>query len=111
LELIQGLFTSLNFKLFAEQKNRPPSRGTLPAHSFFAVLLAVFLILATALSYLSVLALGPVLEHMLFKILLSTRMRKRSSVNFISASPRSGLSKRHIRNSCGKCMESAYAAA
>jgi K+-transporting ATPase ATPase A chain len=52
--------------LCAEQKNRPPSPGTLPTHSFsFGVLLTVFLILVSALSYLPVVALGPVLEHLL----------------------------------------------
>ncbi len=53
--------------LFSEQKTAPPSRGTLPTHSFsFGVLLTAFLIIVTALSYLPVLTLGPVLERLLF---------------------------------------------
>ena len=55
--------------LFAQQRATPRSRGTLPTDSFsFGVLLASFLIIVTALSYLPALALGPVLEHLLFKI-------------------------------------------
>jgi K+-transporting ATPase ATPase A chain len=55
--------------LFAQQSARPRTRGTLPTDSLsFGVLLTAFLILVTALSYLPVLALGPVLEHLLFKI-------------------------------------------
>jgi K+-transporting ATPase ATPase A chain len=55
--------------LFAKQRRTPSSRGTLPTHSFsFGVLLTVFLILVTALSYLPVLALGPVLEQLQFHI-------------------------------------------
>ena len=53
--------------LFSEQKIAPPSRGTLPTHSFsFGVLLTAFLIIVTALSYLPVLTLGPVLERLVF---------------------------------------------
>ena len=53
--------------LFSEQKTAPPSRGTLPTYSFsFGVLLTAFLIIVTALSYLPVLTLGPVLERLLF---------------------------------------------
>jgi K+-transporting ATPase ATPase A chain len=55
--------------MFARQKGRPQSRGTLRTDTFtFGALLTTFLILVTALSYLPVLALGPVLEHLLFKI-------------------------------------------
>ena len=44
------------------------TRGTLRTDSFpFAFLLTIFLLVATALSYLPVLTLGPVLEHLLFK--------------------------------------------
>jgi K+-transporting ATPase ATPase A chain len=54
---------------FAQQKNRPPSRGTLRTDSFtFGALLTSFLIIVTALSYLPVLTLGPVLEHLVFRI-------------------------------------------
>ncbi len=54
---------------FAQQKNRPPSRGTLRTDSFtFGALLTTFLIIVTALSYLPVLTLGPVLEHLVFRI-------------------------------------------
>jgi len=54
---------------FARQKERPQSRGTLRTDSFtFGALLTTFLIVVTALSYLPVLTLGPVLEHLLFKI-------------------------------------------
>ncbi len=52
---------------FSEQKATPPTRGTLPTHSFaFGILLTVFLMIVTALSYLPVLTLGPVLERLLF---------------------------------------------
>jgi K+-transporting ATPase ATPase A chain len=55
--------------LLAQQKERPQSRGTLRTDTFtFGSLLTAFLIIVTALSYLPVLALGPVLEHLLFKI-------------------------------------------
>jgi K+-transporting ATPase ATPase A chain len=55
--------------LFARQKTTPRSMGTLPTDSFsFGLLLVIFLIIVTALSYLPVLTLGPVLEHLLFKI-------------------------------------------
>jgi K+-transporting ATPase ATPase A chain len=55
--------------LLAQQKERPQSRGTLRTDTFtFGALLTAFLIIVTALSYLPVLALGPVLEHLLFKI-------------------------------------------
>jgi K+-transporting ATPase ATPase A chain len=54
---------------FAQQKNRPPSRGTLRTDTFtFGALLTTFLIIVTALSYLPVLTLGPVLEHLVFSI-------------------------------------------
>lgn len=53
--------------LFARQKVVPSSLGTLPTHSFlFGVLLTVSLITMVALSYLPVLALGPILERLLF---------------------------------------------
>ncbi len=53
---------------FAQQKRILRSRGTLRTDSFsFGFLLTIFLIVATALSYLPVLTLGPVLEHLLFK--------------------------------------------
>ncbi len=55
--------------LLAQQKSRPRSRGTLRTDSFtFGALLTTFVILVTGLSYLPVLILGPVLEHLLFKI-------------------------------------------
>ena len=53
--------------LFGRQKSAPSSSGTLPTHSFsFGVLLTTCLITMVALSYLPVLALGPVLERLLF---------------------------------------------
>jgi potassium-transporting ATPase potassium-binding subunit len=55
--------------LLARQKVRPQSRGTLRTDTFaFGALLTTFLLIVTALSYLPVLALGPVLEHLVFKI-------------------------------------------
>lgn len=55
--------------LFARQRNAPPSVGTLPTHTLsFGILLTAFLIVVAALSYLPVFALGPVLEHLLFRI-------------------------------------------
>jgi len=54
---------------FAQQPARVRSRGTLTTDSLsFGILLIVFLIICTALSYLPVLTLGPMLEHFLFKI-------------------------------------------
>ena len=53
--------------LFARQKKTPISSGTLPTDSLsFGVLLVACLITITALSYLPALALGPVLERLLF---------------------------------------------
>jgi K+-transporting ATPase ATPase A chain len=53
--------------LFGRQKSTPSSVGTLQTHSFsFGVLLTTCLITMVALSYLPALALGPVLEHLLF---------------------------------------------
>jgi K+-transporting ATPase ATPase A chain len=53
--------------LFARQRNTPSTSGTLPTHSFvFGVLLASCLLVMVALSYLPALALGPVLERLLF---------------------------------------------
>src|SRR5271157_2712274 len=53
--------------LFGRQKSTPSSSGTLPTHSLlFGVLLTTCLITMVALSYLPALALGPVLERLLF---------------------------------------------
>jgi len=53
--------------LFGCQRSTPASSGTLPTHSFsFGVLLTTCLITIVALSYLPALALGPVLERLLF---------------------------------------------
>ena len=53
--------------LFGRQRSAPTSSGTLPTHSFsFGVLLTMCLITMVALSYLPALALGPVLERLLF---------------------------------------------
>jgi len=53
--------------LFARQRNAPASLGTLPTDSIsFGVLLTACLIIMTALSYLPALALGPILERLLF---------------------------------------------
>jgi len=53
--------------LFGRQRSTPSSSGTLPTHSFtFGVLLTTCLITMVALSYLPALALGPVLERLLF---------------------------------------------
>ena len=53
--------------LFGRQRSAPSSSGTLPTHSFsFGVLLTTCLITMVALSYLPALALGPVLERLLF---------------------------------------------
>jgi len=50
-----------------KRKDRKP--WTLRTDTFtFGALLTTFLVIVTALSYLPVLALGPVLEHLLFKI-------------------------------------------
>jgi potassium-transporting ATPase potassium-binding subunit len=52
---------------FGRQRNTPTTSGTLPTHSFsFGVLLAACLVIMAALSYLPALALGPVLERLLF---------------------------------------------
>jgi K+-transporting ATPase ATPase A chain len=53
--------------LFGRQRTTPSSPGTLPTHSFsFGVLLTICLIILVALSYLPALALGPVLERLVF---------------------------------------------
>ena len=53
--------------LFGRQRSAPSSSGTLPTHSLsFGVLLTTCLITMVALSYLPALALGPVLERLLF---------------------------------------------
>jgi len=53
--------------LFGRQRSTPSSSGTLPTHSFsFGVLLITCLITMVALSYLPALALGPILERLLF---------------------------------------------
>jgi potassium-transporting ATPase potassium-binding subunit len=53
--------------LFGQQRSTPSSSGTLPTHSFtFGLLLTACLIIMVALSYLPALALGPVLERLLF---------------------------------------------
>jgi len=53
--------------LFGRQRNTPSTSGTLLTHSFsFGVLLTTCLITMVALSYLPALALGPVLERLLF---------------------------------------------
>jgi potassium-transporting ATPase potassium-binding subunit len=53
--------------LFARQRNTPASSGTLPTHSLlFGILLTACLIVMVALSYLPVLALGPILERLLY---------------------------------------------
>src|SRR6202142_3148874 len=53
--------------LFCRQTRTPSSSGTLPTHSFsFGVLLTTCLITIVALSYLPSLALGPVLERLVF---------------------------------------------
>ena len=55
--------------LFARQKITPRSIGTLPTDSIsFGLLLIVFLVIVTALSYLPVFTLGPVLERLRFKV-------------------------------------------
>jgi potassium-transporting ATPase potassium-binding subunit len=54
---------------FGRQRNTPTTSGTLPTHSLsFGVLLAACLVIMVALSYLPALALGPVLERLLFKV-------------------------------------------
>lgn len=53
--------------LFARQKKTPASLGTLPTDSVtFGLLVTACLTIMTALSYLPALALGPVLERLLF---------------------------------------------
>ncbi len=53
--------------LFARQRNSPATSGTLPTDSLpFGVLLSTCLITMVALSYLPALALGPILERLLF---------------------------------------------
>jgi len=55
--------------LFARQRRTPASLGTLPTDSVsFGVLLTACLIIMTALSYLPALALGPILERLLYGV-------------------------------------------
>ncbi len=52
---------------FARQRNTPSSSGTLPTHSLlFGILLTACLITMVLLSYLPALALGPILERLLY---------------------------------------------
>ena len=53
--------------LFARQRRTPVSLGTLPTDSVtFGVLVTACILIMTALSYLPALALGPVLERLLY---------------------------------------------
>ncbi len=53
---------------FGRQRNTPSTSGTLPTHFlWFGILLAACLFVIVALSYLPALALGPVLERLLFR--------------------------------------------
>jgi len=53
--------------LFARQRNTPAHTGTLPTDSVsFGLFLTACVITLTALSYLPALALGPVLERLVF---------------------------------------------
>ena len=53
--------------LFSRQRSTPSSSGTLPTHSLsFGALLTTCLITMVALSYLPAMALGPLLERLLF---------------------------------------------
>lgn len=55
--------------LAARQKKTPPTRGTLRTDSLtFGILLTGFLLIVTALSYIPILALGPILEHLHFGV-------------------------------------------
>jgi len=55
--------------LFARRGNTPSSVGTLRTDGLtFGIFLTVCLIVVTALSYLPALVLGPVLEHLMFRI-------------------------------------------
>ena len=55
--------------LAARQKNAPPTRGTLPTDSLsFGLLLFALLTIVTALSYLPVLTLGPILENLRYGV-------------------------------------------
>ncbi|HWO34507.1 MAG TPA: potassium-transporting ATPase subunit KdpA [Candidatus Acidoferrum sp.] len=54
--------------LFARQKSTPASSGTLPTHSLtFGVFLTACLLTLVALSYLRALAIGPLMERLLFE--------------------------------------------
>jgi K+-transporting ATPase ATPase A chain len=53
----------------AEKKINPPSSGTLPTHSsLFIIWLIAVIVLIGALSFISALALGPLIEYLLFAI-------------------------------------------
>jgi K+-transporting ATPase ATPase A chain len=53
----------------AEKKINPPSSGTLPTHSLlFIIWLIAVIVLIGALSFISDLALGPLIEHLLLTI-------------------------------------------
>jgi potassium-transporting ATPase potassium-binding subunit len=57
----------LAIALLARQRITPSSSGTLPTHSpTFGILLTACLTIMVALSYLPALALGPILERLLF---------------------------------------------
>ena len=58
---------ALAFAALFGRQNTPSSSGTLPIHSFvFGVLLTPCLMVMATMSYLPALALGPVLERLLF---------------------------------------------
>jgi K+-transporting ATPase ATPase A chain len=54
--------------LFAQQQTKPVTDGTLPTETFlFGGLVIATVLLVSALSYLPVLALGPVVEHLMLR--------------------------------------------
>jgi K+-transporting ATPase ATPase A chain len=54
--------------LLAMKKTAPPSLGTLPTNGpVFAVLLISVILIVGGLTFLPVLSLGPVLEHLMMK--------------------------------------------
>lgn len=65
--MMAGRFALAFAACFARQRNTPSSSGTLPTHSLlFGILLTACLITMVALSYLPALALGPILERLLY---------------------------------------------
>lgn len=63
--MMAGRFGLALAGLFAQQTRKPESEGTLPTDApLFALLTIATVLIVGALSYVPVLALGPIVEHL-----------------------------------------------